>query len=459
MIVSEMISMFENKTIHMIGIGGISMSGIAQMLLSLGANVTGSDVKQTKITEKLEDLGIVIKYGHNPEMIEDADIVVYTAAISDEDEEKVAAMKLGKEMYERAEFLGIISKQYKNCLCIAGTHGKSTTTSLVSLIFLEANLNPTIQVGAILPQIDGNSYIGDKNYLIMEACEYVDSFLKFNPTGAIVLNVDDDHLDYFHNIDNIKKSFTKFLNLLPNDGIAIINKDDINSNDIYKETKAKVISYGIENDADYMAKSITHNDAGYYSFDVYHNNEFFNHIDLNINGKHNVYNALAAIALSNYYIDDKDVIKKGLEKYHGVERRFEYIGTYNDALIYDDYAHHPTEIKTTLESVKETKHNESWAVFQSHTFSRTKEHLDEFASILANFDHIIIAPIYPARETNIYGISEDMLVDKIKVNNKNVIYLDSFDKIVAYLKDNIKPQDLVITIGAGPINEVGLKLK
>ena len=219
--------MFENKFIHMIGIGGISMSGIAQMLLSFGAKVSGSDLKETKITKKLEDLGVTIKYGHNPEMIDNADIVVYTAAISDDDLEKVAAIKQNKEMYERSEFLGLLSKQYENCLCIAGTHGKSTTTSLVSLIFLEANLNPTIQVGAILPQIDGNSYIGNKKYLIMESCEYVDSFLQFHPTSAIVLNVDDDHLDYFHSLDNIKASFTKFLNLLPNDGIAIINNDAV----------------------------------------------------------------------------------------------------------------------------------------------------------------------------------------------------------------------------------------
>ena len=451
--------MFENKFIHMIGIGGISMSGIAQMLLSFGAKVSGSDLKETKITKKLEDLGVTIKYGHNPEMIDIADIVVYTAAISDDDLEKVAAIKQNKEMYERSEFLGLLSKQYENCLCIAGTHGKSTTTSLVSLIFLEANLNPTIQVGAILPQIDGNSYIGDNKYLIMESCEYVDSFLQFHPTSAIVLNVDDDHLDYFHSLDNIKASFTKFLNLLPNDGIAIINNDDVNSKGIYSQTKAKVITYGIENESDYIAKNITCNNLGYYSFDVYHNNLLFLHIDLHINGKHNVYNALAAIALSNQYISDKESIKKGIEAYHGVERRFEFVGKYNDALIYDDYAHHPTEIKTTLQSVKEVEHNESWAVFQSHTFSRTKEHLDEFADILSNFDHVVIAPIYPARETNIYNIKEEMLVDKIKVNNKNVIYLDSFDKIVDYLKENIKPQDLVITIGAGPINEVGLKLK
>ncbi len=451
--------MFENKNIHMIGIGGISMSGIAQMLLSFGAKVSGSDLKETKITKKLEELGVTIKYGHNPEMIDNADIVVYTAAISDNDLEKMAAVKQNKEMYERSEFLGLLSKQYENCLCIAGTHGKSTTTSLVSLIFLEANLNPTIQVGAILPQIDGNSYIGDNKYLIMESCEYVDSFLQFHPTSAIVLNVDDDHLDYFHSLDNIKGSFTKFLNLLPSDGIAIINNDDNNSKDIYRQIKAKVITYGIENVSDYIAKNITCNSLGYYSFDVYHNNELFSHIDLHINGKHNVYNALAAIALSNQYINDKESIKKGIEAYHGVERRFEFIGKYNDALIYDDYAHHPTEIKTTLQSVKEVEHNESWAVFQSHTFSRTKEHLDEFADILSNFDHVVIAPIYPARETNIYNIKEEMLVDKIKVNNKNVIYLDSFDKIVDYLKENIKPQDLVITIGAGPINEVGLKLK
>lgn len=450
--------MFENKKIHLIGIGGVSMSSIALMLQNMKAIVTGSDITETEITKKLVDKNINIIYNHDTALVKNADIIVYTAAISEDDPERVTAKEQNKEMYERAEFLGILMKDFKNSLCISGTHGKSTTTGMVSLIFLEANLNPTIQVGATLSQINGNTHLGDNNYFIMEACEYVDSFLHFHPTGVIITNIDNDHLDYFKNLDNIKKSFYKYVSLIPEDGYLVKNNDDINSNELDNNTASKVITYGINKISDYMAKNISMNELGHYSFDIYYHDEFIITINLNINGKHNIYNALAAFALSHQYISDINIIKTALEKYRGVGRRFEYLGLYNDAYIYDDYAHHPSEIKTTLNSVKEVKHNESWAVFQSHTYSRTAEHLDAFAEVLSKFDHIVIAPIFPAREINTFNISEDMLVDKIKVYNENVIYLDSFDKIKNYLKDNIKPKDLVISIGAGPINKVTKEL-
>lgn len=450
--------MFQNKTIHFIGIGGISMSGIAEIVKSLGANVTGSDITESELTQKLSEDGMAIKYGHHPEMIENADIVVYTAAIHEDDPERIETKKLNKENYERAEFLGIISQEYQNCLCISGTHGKSTTTGMVSLIFLEAKLSPTIQIGAMLSQINGNTYIGDNNYLIMESCEYVDSFLHFHPTGIIITNIDNDHLDYFKNLDNIKKSFNKYVNLLPENGILVKNNDDTNSNNIENGYEGKIITYGIKNNSDFMAKNISKNDLGHYSFDIYYHDELLTTINLNINGYHNVYNTLAAFALSYNYIKDINTIKNGLEKYRGVGRRFEYLGTYNGAYIYDDYAHHPTEIKTTLESVKEVKHNKDYCIFQSHTYSRTKEHLDAFADVLSKFDNIIIAPIYPAREINTFNISEDMLVDKIKEKNPNVIYLDSFAKITDYIKNNVQKKDLVITVGAGPVNKISQDL-
>ncbi len=450
--------MFQNKTIHFIGIGGISMSGIAEIVKSLGANVTGSDITESELTQKLSEDGMAIKYGHHPEMIVNADIVVYTAAIHEDDPERIETKKLNKENYERAEFLGIISQEYQNCLCISGTHGKSTTTGMVSLIFLEAKLSPTIQIGAMLSQINGNTYIGDNNYLIMESCEYVDSFLHFHPTGIIITNIDNDHLDYFKNLDNIKKSFNKYVNLLPENGILVKNNDDTNSNNVENGYEGKIITYGIKNNSDFMAKNISKNDLGHYSFDIYYHDELLTTINLNINGYHNIYNTLAAFALSYNYIKDINTIKNGLEKYRGVGRRFEYLGTYNGAYIYDDYAHHPTEIKTTLESVKEVKHNKDYCIFQSHTYSRTKEHLDAFADVLSKFDNIIIAPIYPAREINTFNISEDMLVDKIKEKNPNVIYLDSFAKITDYIKNNVQEKDLVITVGAGPVNKISQDL-
>lgn len=450
--------MFKDKVIHLIGIGGVSMSSIALMLKNMGAVVTGSDINESDITNKLIDTGITIKYGHHPEMVKNADIVVYTAAIHEDDPERLAIKEYNKEHYERAEFLGKMMKAFKNSLCVSGTHGKSTTTGMVATIFLEAKLNPTIQVGAMLSSIDGNTHLGNHDYLILEACEYVDSFLHFFPTGVIITNIDNDHLDYFKNLDNIKKSFYKYVGLIPENGYLVKNNDDENSKELKNYTKAKVITYGINNDSDYMAKNILVNELGHYSFDIYYHNEFIITINLTINGKHNIYNALAAFALAHEYINDVNIIKNGLEKYHGVGRRFEYLGQFNDAYIYDDYAHHPSEIKTTLNSVKEVKHHESWAIFQSHTFSRTRDHLEAFADVLSNFDHIIIAPIFPAREINTFNISEEMIVEKIKEKNPNVIYIDSFDKITDYIKAVVKPKDLVISIGAGPINKVTKEL-
>lgn len=443
-----------NKKIHFIGIGGISMSGIAYIMQSFNATISGSNIVSNDVTDKLIKDGLNVLIGHHPEMISDADIIVYTAAIKEDDPELVKAKKLNKEIYERAEFLGKLSHHYKNCLCIAGTHGKSTTTGMVSLIFLEAKLNPTIQIGAMLDEINGNYYVGDNNYLIMESCEYKDSFLHFFPTGSIITNIDDDHLDYFKDLQTIKKSFNKFINLMPENSILVKNNDDKNSINVENNYKGTIITYGINNVANFMAKNIVKNDLGQYSFDVYLDNNFLTSINLNINGYHNIYNALAAIALSYNYIKDIKVIKEGLEKYHGVDRRFQYLGTYNNAYLYDDYAHHPTEIKTTLESVKSIKHNHEYVIFQGHTYSRTKEHLDEFASVLSNFENIIIAPIYAAREINTFNVSENMLVDKIKVINKNVIYLDSYDKIKEYIKEKAKPQDLIISIGAGDANKI-----
>ncbi len=451
--------MFKNKRIHFIGIGGISMSGIAFILLEKGNIITGSDATENKNVQALKEKGVNIVIGEDPNLVELADIIVYTAAISNDNKELVRARELAKETYERAEFLGLLTKEYEHVICISGTHGKSTTTGMIASCFLEDHQNPTIQIGAILPKIKSNFHVGDNKYFIMEACEYVDSFLHFFPTSAVILNIDDDHLDYFKNMDNILASFTKYVNLLPPNGNLILNSDDENTMKIKYNKNINVLTYGIKNDAQVKALNITYDEFGHPQFDIYYNNEFYLHLNLSILGTHNIYNSLATTAMCIIYNINKDAIKKGLEEYHGVERRFEFIGKYQDnVLVYDDYAHHPTEIKSTYNSTKNIKCHQNWAVFQSHTYSRTKEHLKEFAEVLKNFDNIIIAPIYPAREKNIYNVKEDDLVNLIKPYNKNVCYLPTFSEIVDYLKENLKKDDLVITIGAGPINEVGLKL-
>ena len=451
--------MFNNKRIHFIGIGGISMSGIAEILLTKGAIISGSDIQENKAINMLRNKGVEIFIGENPDIINNTDIVVYTAAISENNAEMIRAKELNKEMYERAKFLGLLTKEYENVLCISGTHGKSTTTGMVASCFLEDKKNPTIQIGAFLPKIKSNYYVGDNKYFIMEACEYVDSFLSFFPTSEIILNIDDDHLDYFKNMDNVKKSFTKYINLLPNNGKLILNIDDENVLDLTVPENINLLTYGINNNANVTAKNINFDELGHPTFDVYYNNKFYINLHLSVLGNHNIYNALATTCMCIMHNISKESIIKGINEYVGVERRFEYIGTYKEnVLVYDDYAHHPTEIKATLNSTKNIKCHENYAIFQSHTYSRTKEHLEEFAEVLKDFDNIIIAPIYPAREINIYNIKESDLVDLIKPYNKNVQYIDSFDNIVTYLKNNLQENDLVITIGAGPVNEVGLKL-
>lgn len=451
--------MFKDKKIHLIGIGGISMSGIAEILHEKGSIITGSDAAVSKTTKMLQDKGIKIVIGEDESLVDNADIIVYTAAIADDNKEIIRAKELNKPLYERAKFLGLITKEYEHVLCISGTHGKSTTTGMIASCFLEDDKNPTIQIGAFLPKIKSNYYVGDNKYFIMEACEYVDSFLSFYPTSEVILNIDDDHLDYFKNIDNIKKSFSKYTHLLPDNGNLIINADDDNTMDLDLPQNINILTYGIKNDANVKAENIQYDDLGHPEFDIYYNNELYIHIKLQVLGNHNIYNALATTCMCIMHNVSKKANIKGLSEYIGVERRFQYIGTYKEnILVYDDYAHHPTEILSTLNSAKSIKCHQNWAIFQSHTFSRTKEHLEEFANVLKEFDNVIIAPIYPAREINIYNVKEDDIVNLIKSSNKNVHYIDSFTKIVKYLKDNVKDNDLVITIGAGPVNEVGLNL-
>lgn len=442
------------KNVHLIGIGGASMYAIAAQLYHDGKHITGSDMQESNNTNYLKNLGIEIAIGHDLKLLESADLVIYTAAIAEDDIEMVYAKEHNIPCVERAVFIGEYTKDYENLICISGTHGKSTTTSMIASVFLEAGLNPTIQIGASLKKINGNFHIGDKKYFILEACEYVDSFLHFHPTSEIILNIDNDHLDYFGTIENTKKSFKKYVKLLPDNGYLVVNIDDKNTSELIN-LKNNVTTYGIENNEAYVqARNITFSNLGFPSFDCYINNKLLDTFTLGVLGRHNILNALATISMALNYNISKDVIKKALKEFSGVGRRFEYLGEYRGAHLFDDFAHHPTEILSTYNSSNSIKHNETWAIFQSHTYSRTYEHLNDFAEVLAKFDNIVICDIYPARETNIWGVKEDTLVDLIKEKNKNVIHIPTYDKIAEYLKENIKENDLVITIGAGPINKV-----
>ena len=445
------------KHIHMIGIGGTSMSGIAAILKKWGFYVTGSDANSSELTDKLQkESDISITIGHDLSSLRKADLVIYSAAISPDDIEMQEAKRLNIETMERSTFLGLITKAFKNSICISGTHGKTTTTSMISVCFLEAKKDPSIQVGAILKQINGNYRVGNSDYFILEACEYVESFLKFYPKTEIILNIDNDHLDYFKNIDNIKNAFVKYVKLLPNDGLLILNADDPNTFNLSKETNAKVVTFGLENEkANFVARNITFDNNGFPLFDVYRNNTFYKSIKLSVPGMHNVYNALACIATCYEYGFEKETIKNALLKYTGAHRRFEYIGTSNQANIYDDYAHHPTEIKAVYDAMKKKKFNRSWVVFQPHTYSRTKNLLNDFAQSLNGFDNIIVTDIYAARETNTYDVSSQDLVNQINKVGKKAIYMSDFSEIAKYIRDRVMPNDIVLTIGAGTVTNIG----
>lgn len=447
------------KHIHMLGIGGVSMSGIAEILHHWGFEITGSDAHSSEITDKLISNGINVTIGHDLENLKTSNAVVYTAAISKDDIEMVTARNLNIPLIERADFLGELTKSFGNTIGISGTHGKTTTTSMVSVCFLKANFDPSIQVGGILKQIDGNYKIGNSEYFIIEACEYVESFLKFRPKAEIILNIDNDHLDYFKNFDNIKNAFIKYVKLLPSDGILVLNADDENCLSLKEHTLSSYITYGIKNeDANFTAKNITFDDNGFAEFDVYKNRTFFEHIKLSVAGMHNVLNALGCISLCDYYGISSSCMKDALVEFTGAHRRLEYKGSYNDIAVFDDYAHHPTEIKATCNALHNKKFNESWVVFQPHTYSRTKNLLDDFANALSQFDHVIIADIYAARETNTYGVSSKDIVDRInstRGSNPHCEYIADFEDIVAYVKNHAKPHDIVLTLGAGNVTDIG----
>lgn len=444
------------KHIHMIGIGGVSMSGIAEILSHWGFTVTGSDSNYSEIIDKLVKTGIPVTIGHDFDNLAKADAVVYTAAVHPDDPEMVRARELHIPIIERCDFLGELTKSFQNTIGISGTHGKTTTTSMVSICFLKANLNPSIQVGGFLKQLDGNYKVGNSEHFIIEACEYVESFLKFRPKAEIILNIDNDHLDYFKTFEHIKEAFAKYVKLLPNDGVLVLNGDDENCLTLANLTNANTITYGIENsNADFIAKNISFNHNGFPTFDVLHQNQSFGTFNLSVAGKHNVLNALACIALCNYYQIPLTDIQEGLKEFTGAHRRFEYKGMCNNAFVYDDYAHHPTEIRATRNALYNKTFNESWVIFQPHTYSRTQSLLDDFASVLTGFDHIIVTDIYAARETNTYNISSVDLANKVKELGKECIYLSDFSKIVEYLKEQVKENDIILTLGAGTVTNIG----
>lgn len=450
-----------SKKIHMIGIGGVSMSGIADILLNMGFTVSGSDMNKSAVTDRLEKQGIDVVIGHFAENVHDSDIVVYTAAIKADNPEMVEAKNLGLQLIERSDFLGAITHLYKNTIAISGTHGKTTTTSMLSSVFIEAEKDPSIQVGADLTILDGLNYrVGKSDTFIVEACEYVRSFLKFFPRTAIVLNIEEDHLDCYKDLNDIKDAFNQFLDIPNDDGIIILNADDSDCMDIANNHKAKVISFGINNEnADWLAKDIEICNDGTYKFAAFNKNTNQSiDIKLGVIGYHNIYNALAVIAcVKENNISDEDIIS-GILHFKGASRRFELVGSVNGANVYDDYAHHPTEIKATIESAKNIKANKIWVVFQPHTYTRTYTLFDEFITAFENADEVILTDIYAAREKDTGLVSSKQLAEKVNEHSNNCKYMATLEECANYLKENVKSDDIVLTIGAGTVTKIGREL-
>jgi len=453
--------------VHFIGIGGISMSGLSELLHTMGFYVSGSDSKESKITQHLETLGITILYGQRSSNItSDLDLVVYTSAVKESNPEYQAVIEAGIPIMDRAELVGQVMLNYADSIAVSGTHGKTTTTSMLSLILLEAQLDPTISVGGILDNIGGNIRIGQSEHFITEACEYTNSFLKFNPTKSIILNVEAEHLDFFKDLKDVRHSFRMFADRLPKDGLLIINRDIENVSYFTEDLPCAFMTYGIQPStnpvsgalAHYSATNIEFDELGHGHYDLMESGILLTHINLNVIGLHNISNSLPAIALAKSLNISLDIIKKALLSFTGTERRFQYKGVVGGVTIIDDYAHHPTEVIATLTAAKNYPHKTTWCVFQPHTYSRTKTFLKEFALALSFADKIVLADIYAAREINPGDISsKDLLAELMKLG-KDAYYFECFDDIENFLLLNCTNGDLLITMGAGDVVMIGESL-
>lgn len=442
--------------VHFIGIGGISMSGLAEILMKEGFTVSGSDNKESSLTDHLTDKGAVIFYGQKASNIIDGiNVVVYTAAIHEDNEEFMEAKRQGLPMLSRAELLGQLMTNYDTPIAVSGTHGKTTTTSMLSHIFLAGDMDPTISVGGILKAIHGNIRVGSSGLFVTEACEYTNSFLHFFPKISVILNIDADHLDFFKDLDDIRHSFRLFAELLPEDGTLVINGDIENLSYITDGLACRVVTFGREASLDYSAFDIQYDEQGNASFDLIRHGIPSGHVTLSVGGEHNVYNALSAIAVADLLGVSAETIQEGLLSFHGTDRRFEYKGEFNGITVIDDYAHHPTEIEATLKSAAHYPHRELWCIFQPHTYTRTKALFDEFAQALSHTDHLILADIYAARETDTLGISSEQLARAAASYGCDAIYLPSFDEIEKYVRDHCQSGDLLITMGAGDVVNIG----
>ncbi|MDO5696030.1 MAG: UDP-N-acetylmuramate--L-alanine ligase [Eubacteriales bacterium] len=439
------------------GIGGISMSGMAHLLLDRGFQLSGSDTMKSDLTVALVREGAKIYYGQSPENItEDIDLVVHSAAIHRDNPELMRAEAMGLPIMTRAEFLGALMANYEIAIGISGTHGKTTTTSMVSDIFLSAGLNPTISVGGIMPSFGGNFKIGGSKYFITEACEYTNSFWSFYPDCAVILNCELDHTDFFKDEEDFRASFRRYAQNVRPGGKVIIHRA-IRDIDYFKNPSATMITFGVEDNADYCAKNVRGDAAGQ-TFDLYRKGTFIEQVRLNMPGAYNVPNALAAIAAAMEYGLPLDVILLTLSRFHCAQRRFEILGETNGVTVISEFAHHPTAIRYALETARLLQPKKLWTVFQPHAYSRTKEFLHEFADVLSASDAVVLVPIYAAREVNTYNIYSEDIARILKDNGVETYCCGGFGEAEDVILTHARPGDAVMAMGGGDIDKVAKDL-
>lgn len=432
------------KHVHLVGIGGVSMRPLGLVLKGMGLTVTGSDMNSSASTDELIASGISVAIGHRGENIRGCDCIIRTAAAHNDNPEIAEARVQGIPVFERAQAWGVIMQAYKNAVCIAGTHGKTTTTSMMSHVLMEAETDPTIMIGGYLPLLEAGHRVGNGDTILLESCEYCDSFLNFCPTLAVILNVEADHLDYFKDLADVQKSFRAFAKLSTNGVIA--NGDDPHT--VQAMDGVDYISFGLGEHNRIRAMSIT---PDWRHFDVVCDGEIYCHLDLGVLGKHNAMNALAAAGAAWKLGIPGEATAKGLATFHGAHRRMEYKGRFNGADVYDDYAHHPDELKATIEAVRTMDYERMIFVFQPHTYTRTKALFAEFVQELQKPDMVVLAEIYAARERNTVGISSMDLIHHVPGS----VYCETLPEVTAYLREIARPGDVILTVGAGDIYRAG----
>jgi UDP-N-acetylmuramate--alanine ligase len=441
--------------VHFVGIGGIGMSGIAELLLNLGFKVSGSDLTDSEIIENLKSKGAEISNKHHVDNINNCEVVVYSSAVPNDNLELMEAVQKNIPIIKRAEMLGELVALKQTSIAIGGTHGKTSTSSMIGALLTKGNLDPTLIVGGLVQNLDTNSKLGEGDLIVVEADEYDKSFLQIKPTIAIITNIEKEHMDCYENLDDLLSSFVQFANSVPFYGALIACIDSPEVQNILPLVKRPVITYGLSLQAEISAKNIRFNQAETI-FSLYRNNKNVGEVTLNVPGKHNVLNSLAAAAIGFEMGLNIESIIKGLKSYGGVRRRFEIKGIINDIMVVDDYAHHPTEVSATLQAARDGWNRRIIAVFQPHLFSRTKDFYKEFAAAFMDSDVLIITDIYPAREVPIKGINGELVYNSAKsIGHKDVHYVPNLEDIELCLDDVVKSNDMVITIGAGTIWRYG----